>query len=57
MGAWRDSDRGQMIEETDAFAETEREKYFACRYCIISENFVRLLDAGSETVTLNAATI
>jgi hypothetical protein len=47
MGAGRDSDRGQMIEETDALAETEREKYFACRYCIISENFVRLLDAGS----------
>ena len=28
MGDWRDSDRSQIIEETGAFVELEREHYF-----------------------------
>ena len=28
MGDWRDSDRSQMIEETGAFVDIERESYF-----------------------------
>jgi hypothetical protein len=46
MGDWRDSDRSQMIEETDAVVELEREQYFEYPYRIISEKFVRLLDTG-----------
>ena len=46
MGDWRDVDRSQMNEETDAVVELERERYFEYPYRISSENFVRTFDSG-----------
>ena len=44
--AWRDLDRSQINEETDAVVEFERESYFEYPYRIISEKSVRALDTG-----------
>ena len=46
MGDWRDVDRSQVNEETDAVVELERAQYFEYPYRISSENFVRALDTG-----------
>ena len=46
MGDWRDVDRSQINEETDAVVELGRESYFEYPYRINSENFVRALDTG-----------
>ena len=46
MGDWRDVDRSQINEETDAVVELERAQYLEYPYRISSENFVRALDTG-----------
>ena len=46
MGDWRDLDRSQLNEETDAVVELEWEPYFEYPYRISSEKIVRTLDTG-----------
>ena len=46
MGDWRDADRSQINEETDAVVELEQAQYFEYPYRISSENFVRALRSG-----------
>ena len=46
MGDWRDVDRSQINEETDAVVELERAQYFEYPYRISSEKIARALDTG-----------
>ena len=46
MGDWRDVDRSQVSEETDAVVELDGVRYFEYPFRISSEKIVRALDTG-----------